>query len=240
MTRFRLATPIQMVVMTILWLAVLVGIDLVKNPHIKAAERTAGQPRTAALSVWVNHLCCTGCLGEVRDALASIPWVDAKEIHPRQQVISREQADEHPTPQIDYGGWVDVGVTSIAEIDFVEIDRALRERGMVASRIEFGGPEHFRLEAKVRHLCCGMCKDATDRIPTLDRARNRLRWVDSVSADRAGQRITIHARYQGKSDTVDVADLLGAFDEVGLPAMSLHVLADAEPQPKVPAGSAGR
>jgi len=131
-------------------------------------------------------------------------------------------------------------VRGIAEIDFVEIDRALRERGMVASRIEFGGPQHFRLEAKVRHLCCGMCKDATDRIPTLDRARNRLRWVDSVSADRAGQRITIHARYQGAGDTVDVADLLGAFDEVGLPAMSLHVLADAEPQPKVPGGSVGR
>lgn len=240
MTKFRLATVTQMVVMTVVWLGVLVAIDVIKNPHLKAAERTPGKAPTAALSVWVNHLCCTGCLGEVRDALASIPWVDAKEIHPRQLVISREQADEHPTPQSDYGGYVDVGVTSIAAIDFVEIDRALREHGMVASRIEFGGPEHFRLEAKVRHLCCGMCKDATDRIPTLDRARNRLRWVDSVSADRAGARVTVHARYQSPTDTVDVADLLGAFDEVGLPAMSLHVLADAEPQPKVPAGSAGR
>jgi hypothetical protein len=239
--KYRLATRTQWIVMTIVWLGVLLAIDFWKNPHLRAAEPTrAAAARQAGLAIWVNHLCCTGCLGEVRDALVAIPWVDPDQIHPREQVISREQADEHPTPQSDYGGWVDVGVTSVSAIDFVEIDRALRDHGMVASRIEFGGPEHFRLEAKVRHLCCGMCRDATDRIPTLDRARTRLRWVDSVTSDRAGQKVTVHARYQGPSDRIDVADLLGAMDEVGLPAMSLHVLADAEPQPKVPGGSAGR
>jgi len=62
----------------------------------------------------------------VRDALAAVPWIDANQIHPRQNVISRDQADEHPTPQSDYGGWVDVGVTSLKDIDFVEIDRVLR------------------------------------------------------------------------------------------------------------------
>src|SRR6185503_19919172 len=161
-------------------------------------------------------------------------------IHPRQNVVSREQADEHPTPSSDYGGWVDVGVSNIAAIDFVELDRALREKGMVAARIEFAGPEHFRLEAKVRHLCCGMCKDATDRIPTLDRARMGLRWVDSITSDRAQHSVTVHARYQGAGEAIDVAELLGAFDEVGLPAFSLKVLADAEPRPKVPSGSVGR
>ena len=85
-----------------------------------------------------------------------------------------------------------------------------------------------------------MCRDATDRIPTLDRARLRMRWVDSVTSDRAGQKVTVHARYQAAGERIDVADLLGALDEVGLPAMSLHVLADAEPQAKVPGGSAGR
>ena len=133
-----------------------------------------------------------------------------------------------------------MGVTNIKDIDFVEVDRILREKGMVASRIEFSGPEHFRLEAKVRHLCCGMCKDATERVPALDRARTRLRWVDSITADRATHSVTVHARYQGTDDAIDVAELLGAFDEVGLPPSSLKVLADAEPQPKVPAGSAGR
>jgi len=240
MTRFQQATRTQIVLMTVGWLGVLLAIDYVKNPHLRAAERMPERAPQAALSLWINHLCCTGCLGEVRDALAAVPWIDAKEIHPRQNVVSREQADEHPTPQSDYGGWVDVGVTNLKEIDFVEIDRVLREKGMVASRIEFAGPEHFRLEAKVRHLCCGMCKDATDRIPTLDRARMGLRWVDSITSDRAQHSVTVHARYQGAGEAIDVADLLGAFDEVGLPAFSLKVLADAEPRPKVPSGSVGR
>jgi hypothetical protein len=101
---------------------------------------------------------------------------------------------------------------------------------MVASRMELRGLQHFRLEAKVRHLCCGMCRDATERIPVLDRARTRLRWVDSISADRAQHKVTVHARYQAADDAVDVAELLGAFDEVGLPAFSLKVRADAEPR----------
>jgi hypothetical protein len=240
MTRFRQATRTQLLGMTAAWLAVLLAIDYVKNPHLRAAGAMPPRAPSAAVSLWINHLCCTGCLGDVRDALAALPWVDAKRIHPRQNVISREQADEHPTPQSDYGGWVDVGVASLRDIDFVEIDRALREKGMVASRMELSGPEHFRLEAKVHHLCCGMCKDATDRIPTLERARTRLRWVDSITSDRAGHTVTVHARYQGPDDRVDVADLLGAMDEVGLPPFSLKVLADTEGRPRVPAGSAGR
>jgi hypothetical protein len=123
---------------------------------------------------------------------------------------------------------VDVGVTRLEDVDFVEIDRVLREKGMVASRMELRGPPHFRLEAKVRHLCCGMCRDATERIPALDRARTRLRWVDSISADRAQHKVTVHARYRAADEAVDVAELLGAFDEVGLPAFSLKVRADPE------------
>jgi len=61
-----------------------------------------------------------------------------------------------------------------------------------------------------------------------------------VTTDRASHNVTVHARYQSQGEAVDVADLLGAFDEVGLPPMSLRVLADAEPQPKVPGGSVGR
>jgi hypothetical protein len=241
MSRFRQATRVQMIVMTVVWLAVLLVIDYTKNPHLRAADPVAtAATRTNGLALWINHLCCTGCMGDVRSALAGLPWVDPEQIRAREHVISREQADEHPTPQSDYGGWVDVGVTSVAAIDFVEIDRALREKGMVASRMEFSGPQHFRLEAKVHHLCCGMCRDATDRIPTLDRARMRLRWVDSVTSDRASQKVTVHARYQEAGAPIDVADLLGALDEVGLPAMSLHILADAEPRPMTPGGSAGR
>jgi hypothetical protein len=240
MTRFRQATRGQVVLMTLGWLGVLLAVDYAKNPHLRAADLIGARPTTVGVGLWVNHLCCTGCLGDVRDALAALPWVDPSRIEPRKRVISREQADEHPTPQSDYGGWVDVGVTNLDAVDFVEIDRALRAKGMVASRMELTGPQHFRLEARMQHLCCGMCRDAGERLATLDRARLRLRWVDSVSADRGSHTVTVHARYQSAGDTVDVAELLGAFDEVGLAPLSLKVRADAEPQPKVPGASAGR
>jgi hypothetical protein len=238
MTRFRLATRTQLVVMTVAWLGVLLAIDYAKNPHLWAAEPAAARPPSAALSLWVNHLCCTGCLADVRQALAELPWVDPEQIRPRKQVISREHA-EVAGPQGEYGGWVDVGVSDIGGVDFVAVDQALRARGMVASRIEFAGPEHYRLEAKVHHLCCGMCREAGEGMTTLERARTRLRWVDSVTADRAAHTITVHARYQSAGEVVDVADLLGAFDEVGLPPFSLRVLADPEPT-AVPAAAGGR
>src|SRR5262249_26008494 len=131
-------------------------------------------------------------------------------------------------PTADYGGWIDVGITELGGLDFVGLDRALREDGMVASRIEFGGPAPLRLEAGGR--CCGGGGEARDRILNIARARPapRLRWVDSVTVSRGGQRVTVHARYQASGDTVDVADLLGTFDEAGLPALSLHVLTGEE------------
>ena len=237
MTRFRLATRTQIVGMSLAWLAGLLAIDYVKNPHLWAAAEAPARPPSAALSVWVNHLCCTGCLADVREALAELPWIAPAQIRARKRVVSREQA-EATGPQSEYGGWVDVGVSDLEGVDFVAIDRALRARGMVASRMEFAGPRHYRLEAKVHHLCCGMCRDVGERIATLERARNGLRWVDSVTADRAAHTVTVHARYRSPEEAVDVAELLGAFDEAGLPPLSLRVRADPEPS-TVPA-AAGR
>ena len=103
-------------------------------------------------------------------------------------VISREQADEHPTPQSDYGGWVDVGVTNIAAIDFVEIDRALRDEGHggLAHRVRRTRSTSAwrRRSGTSAAACAGTPPTAS---PALDRARTRLRWVDSVTADRASQ-----------------------------------------------------
>lgn len=236
MTRFRRATRTQIVVMCVSWLAALLAIDYTKNPHLWAAAEAPARPPSAALSLWVNHLCCTGCLADVHEALAGLPWIDAGQIRARERVISREQADAGG-PQSEYGGWVDVGVSDIEGVDFVAIDRALRVRGMVASRMEFAGPQHYRLEAKVHHMCCGMCRAAGEGMTTLGRARTRLRWVDSVTADQAAHTVTVHARFQGPGEAVDVADLLGAFDEAGLPPLSLRVLAGAEPRTAPPAAA---
>lgn len=227
MTKFRLATPTQAVVMTIAWLGVLAAIDYAKTPRVAQGEEGPARPKAAGIALWINHLSSPGCFGAAHDALAAIPWIDAAQVLPRAPITGGGSGAEAASAQDD-GGWIDVGMTSLTDLDFVEIDHILREHGMVVSRMQFGGPPHFRLEAKVR--CCGKCEEAVGRIVSLDRARSmpRLRWVDSVAFDRAMQKVTVHARFQGADDVIDVADLLGAFDEVGLPAFNLKVLEEKE------------
>jgi hypothetical protein len=118
----------------------------------------------------------------------------------------------------------------LARVDFVALDRALREKGLVASRLEFGGVAHFRLEAQVAHMCCGACEDAARRTVSLSRALSagRLLWVDSVTTDRARHRVVVYARYLEPGKTVDVAELLAAFEQVGFVPSSLRVLTSPE------------
>src|SRR5207244_3737014 len=117
----------------------------------------------------------------------------------------------------EYGGWVDIEVKDSALIDFVAMDRALRDMGLVASRMEFGGVEHFRFEAQAKHLCCKVCEDAAQRLTELSHAMiaGRLGWVDSVSVH-SGHRVVVYARYLPPSKTVDVSELLAAMEQVGL------------------------
>jgi hypothetical protein len=227
-TKIRLATPAHLAGLTAAWFAVLMTIDYTKNPHLWAKDARE-ERRGAPLSLWVNHLCCTGCLADARKALESLPWIKGHPIAVRARLRSREQA-EAAGPAEAFGGWIDVGLPDVTGVDFVQLDRALRGAGLVASRMEFGGAAHFRLEAEVKHLCCGMCKGAAERMSELGRMRalGRLRWLDSVSADHAKHRIVVHARYLQAGESVDVAELLGALDEVGLPPTSLRVLTGPE------------
>ena len=148
-------------------------------------------------------------------------------------ILCRTQEEaEVAGPAADYGGWLDIDVKDVNQIDFVAIDRALRDEGMVASQMQFGGVRHFRFEAQVRHLCCGMCKDACERMPELAKTRQsgRLKWLDSVVAERATGKVTIHARYLEPDQRIDAAELMGAMDELGLPPFSLKIVMSAEEQ----------
>jgi hypothetical protein len=231
-TRIRLATPLQITVLTAAWLAVLLLIDYTKNPHLWA-KATPPPPASVPLSIWVNHLCCSGCLADVRAALETLAWIEPGSVREREGKLRTPEEAEALGPAGEYGGWVDVGVRDPASVDFVALDRALREKGLVASRMEFAGVAHFRLEAQVAHLCCGVCEDAARRTTELSRALTtmRLQWVDSVTTDRARKRIVVHVRYLEPGRTIDVAELLGAMDQVGLAPFSLHVLAGPEQAP---------
>lgn len=228
--KIRLATTPQILGMAIAWAAACMGIDFTFNRHLWTDK--VEMPARTALSLRINHLCCTGCLDGVKTALQALPWLKDAPMSVREGSLKTQEEAEVAGPAADYGGWLDIDVKDVNQIDFVAIDRALRDGGMVASQMQFGGVRHFRFEAQVRHLCCGMCKDACERIPELAKTRQagRLKWLDSVVADRATGKVTIHVRYLEPDERVDAAELLGAMDEVGLPPFSLKIVTSAEEQ----------
>jgi len=232
-TRVRLASPVLVAALTVGWFGVCMGIDYVWNRHLwEPTARNAGAPADTPLSLRINHLCCSGCFAEVREALKKIAWLANESIGVRERLLSQEQA-EGAVRALDYSGWVDVTVPDLTRVDFVEIDRVLRAEGMVTSEMQLHFPrtQHIRFVAQVKHLCCGMCVDAAQRIKEISRAQQfgRLRWLDSVTASHRSKEIVFHARYE---ESIDVAELLGALDAIGLPAFALRVsFEDAVPAP---------
>lgn len=227
--RVKLATSTQILALSVVWLALCMGIDYRFNRHLWAGT-SAPPPVTVPLSLRIDHLCCSGCLDDVQEALHTLPWLANAAMTVRERKLPTQAQAEAAGPAGDYGGWLDIAVNDVERIDFVAIAQALRAGGFTASQMQFGGPRHFRFEAGVRHLCCGMCKDACERLPELARTRQsgRLRWLDSVSAERATSRVIFHARYQEPDARVDVAELLAALDAVGLPASTLRVVVGGE------------
>jgi hypothetical protein len=227
-TKIRLATPLQIGILIAAWLTVLLAIDYKKNPHLWA--KLPPQPTSVPLALWVNHLCCSGCMADVHAALGTLPWIEPGAARPRAKTLHNLQDAEASWSAGDLGGWVDIPRMDLTRIDFVALERALREKGLVPSRMEFGGVAHFRLEAQVAHMCCGACEDAARRTVSLSRALSvgRLLWVDSVTTDRARHRVVVYARYLEPGKTVDVAELLAAFEQVGLVPFSLRVLTGPE------------
>ncbi len=234
--KIRLASNAQILALAVVWLAACMGIDYAFNRHLWAGTVEA-LPSSVPLSLRINHLCCTGCLDDVKKALEGLPRLKDAPMKVREGNLRTQEQADVAGPAGDYGGWLDISVPSLDQIDFVAIDQALRAGGFVASQMQFGGVRHFRLEGHVRHMCCGMCKDACERMPELGRTRQagRLRWLDSVTAERATGKLVVHARYLEPDERVDVTELLAAMDQIGLPPFTLKVVVGAEEAPPAPA-----
>lgn len=225
----KFATGIQIVIMVVVIAAGCYAFDYVKNPQLwhHAEVIPVSGEKGPHLTLWINHLCCSSCLDEVRQALVPAPGIDASNATGPKQLLTHDQADKSTASLPDYGNALQVPITDLEKLDLVGIDKALRDKGLVAARMELEGIEHFRLEAKVAHLCCGMCeRGAQERIAFL-KSRGQggqLKWLDSVTVDRDGKTITAHARFLQPGKSVDVADFLGALNDVGFAPLSVRVL----------------
>ncbi len=223
------ATARQIIILVIVIAIGCYVFDYYKNPHLwhHATTTSASAEKGARLTLWINHLCCSECLNDARQALAALPGIDAAKASGPKQLLTRAQADQSTASLPEYGNSLELVVGDPDKLDFVTLDKTLRDKGLVAGRMELSGIEHFRLAAKVDHLCCGMCdRSAHERIAFL-KARGQggqLKWLDSVSVDRDAKTIVAHARYLQAGRTVDVTELLGALNDIGYAPRSVRVL----------------
>ena len=219
-SRLRLATPVQLAVMTLGWLALCVAIDLTFNPRVSALD--AEPPPESPLSLHFHHLRCNGCTEEITGALRKLPWLrDAS------MTVRAGGAD---TVAGNFAGWLDIGGTDPAQMDFIAVDQTLRQAGFVASHMLFGGYRHFRLEGKAHHLCPPTAATDCEPLPDVGTVRrgNRLQWLDSMGIDTSGSLVTFHVRFQRPEDRIDVKELFAAMDEYGMLTYTLRPVLTVE------------
>lgn len=219
--KLTFATPLQVLILSIVWMGICFGLDFKFNPQLWAGK-PAPTPSSVPLSLHFHHLRCKGCEDEIKKALATLPWLQGA------PMTVRTAGDDNIAG--NFAGWLDIDVKEIPQIDFIALDQALRREGYVSSNIEVGGLRHFRLEGKARHLCTREGQQDCEPLPdvgTIKRGQ-RLAWLDSMTTDAATQTVQFHVRYQQPDQRVDVKELFAAMDDYGMYPYELRVIATEE------------
>ena len=90
--KIKLATTPQILAMAIAWLAACMGIDFAFNRDLWTDKPDL--PPTTSLALRINHLCCTGCLDDVKKALETLPWLKDAPMNVREGSLkTQEQAE---------------------------------------------------------------------------------------------------------------------------------------------------
>lgn len=235
-----------MIAVTILGLYAL---DYWKNPqlwhHEAAMASPEGGPR---LILWMNHLCCTGCLDDVRKALAGTAGVDLEKATGPKELLTQAAANMENAKLPDYGNAVTLPISELDKLDLMKVDRALRDKGLVAGRMELSGVPHFRLEAALDHLCCGMCDRSISERMSFLKAKGQggqLKWIESVSVQHEKKTVVAYARYLEAGKTDDLGEFLSGLNFLGFEPQSLHIetgehMQHPLPAPAAPGGTEGQ
>jgi hypothetical protein len=227
----RFATARQAILLIAFTCLALYALDYYKNPQL---WRSRSQPATSSeshpeLIIWMNHLCCSGCLDDVRQALAGLPGMNVTHVTGPKELLSQSEANVSKTTLPDYGNQVELPITDLKVLDLVALDRALRDKGFVAGRMELRGVEHFRLEAVLDHLCCGMCDRAIQERVAFLKAKGmggQFKWLDSVTLDHERKSIVAYARFLEPGKSVDVAEFMSGLNYLGYEPHSLRIVAE--------------
>jgi hypothetical protein len=229
----KFASVKQIIVLTAITCVGLFGLDYYKNPQLWHSRSVSMARPGMRLTLWMNHLCCTGCLADVRGALAGVPGIDVANAIDPKQLLTQAEANLQGTSLPDYGNAVELPISDPGKLDLVALDRALRDKGFVAGRMELSGVQHFRLEALLEHLCCGMCdRSIQERIAFLKAkgSAGQLKWLDSVSVDHQKKTVAAHARFLEPGKTVDVVEFLSGLNYLGYEPSSMRIVAEEKMQ----------
>jgi copper chaperone CopZ len=231
----------QILIMIALTTLGLYALDYWKNPQLWQRRQVASvSPETGPrLILWMNHLCCTGCLDDVRKALAGTPGVDSAKATGPKELLTQAAANMQNATLPDYGNTVALPISEMDKLDLVAVDRALRDKGFVAGRMELSGIPHFRLEAALDHLCCGMCDRSISERMSFLKAKGQggqLKWIESVSVEHEKKTVVAFARFLEPGKTDDVAEFLSGLNYLGFEPHSLRI-ATGEQMQHPPLGS---
>jgi hypothetical protein len=227
--KLTLSNSRQIVTMALLWATALFAVDYLKHPRplsllfgIKL-EGSSGavRPTKPTIILKMNHLCCSGCLDDLRTALHPLTWADKAELEksPREAGNEREQTLNDFSNRVR----IDIKTEDVARIDFMALDRAMRDAGFVADHIEFCGIPHIRLEARITHLCCNLCEVAVEKgvkIATQPGAGSSFKWLDTINVDRPQKTVTA---YTHDNTIVDVGEFIAALNHLGFAPATLMV-----------------
>ena len=229
----KFASVKQIILLTAITCVGLFGLDYYKNPQLWRSRPVDKTRPGKRLTLRMNHLCCLGCLADVRQALAGVPGIDVANATSPKQLLTQAAANIQGASLPDYGNTVELPISDLEKLDLVAVDRALRDKGFVAGRMELSGVEHFRLEALLQHLCCGMCdRSIQERIAFLKAkgSAGQLKWLDSVSVDHEKKTVAAHARFLEPGKTVDVVEFLSGLNYLGYEPSSLRIITEEKMQ----------
>jgi len=229
----KFANVKQILVMVAVVTIALFTIDYFKNPQLWHPPSAVMAGPGIRLTLWMNHMCCTQCLADVRQALGDVPGVDVANAKGPEPLLTQAQANMQMSSLPDYGNTLELPVTDLDKLDVVAVDRRLLDKGFVAGRMELSGVEHFRVEATLDHLCCGMCdRSIPDRVSFLKASgQGRLKWIDSVSVKHDAKTVVAYARFLEPGKTTDVAEFLSGLNYLGYEPSSLRIVAEKTPPP---------
>jgi hypothetical protein len=224
------ATPRQLIAMALAWALLLVSYDQHANPKPLStywAELKGSSTRPTVVSegdtprvrLSMPHLCCSGCLNDIREALKPFTWLAPARLATQPPPVEKASS-------VGAANDIDFDILDVTKADFVALDRALQDTGLVPDRMEISGMGHFRLEVELPHLCCTVCSTAVDeQLARLLRKETQGRWLDSMTTNHVKKTVVIYARL---NSVVDIVELTTALGHAGFAARAIRILTGPE------------